>query len=315
MTSLSLVGRVRENPALSRYFKVAFAFVSYLRATAECSFKLHGERYCDEDGETYVFEREMEWIHRWTETYRKAVQAKFYQLESWLKSNPCPVTMLSLTTYQDGLYSTKITGDIVSIPASFDLLKSSWKRLRMALRQYLPNCNYVWIMEPHKTGYPHLHVIIFGEVSEKAQQAIRRLWSKNYKAGSANHGVDFSVKSPEESIRSIKNYLLKYLGKTFTSTGSKFGTIDTWGPGELVFNALVWKNKWRLFGASRDLCKIMAHQKEKDENRKWFATEFVNADGQKNIVWQLMIPTGWNDCTQAYREIPIRLHCDEKCLD
>ena len=213
MISPTVTKQIRENPALSPYHRTVFIFLSYLSRTAACSFKIYGDG-CDVDG-PFDIEKKIEYIHRWTNIYRRSVLAKFYQLEDWLKENPASVTMLTLTTYQDGHYSTTAKGEMVTIPQSFDMLKTSWKRLRMALRQYLPSNRYVWIMEPHKTGYPHLHVIIFEDVNEQTQGAITRLWSKKYKAGSADHGVNFAVKKPEESIKSIRNYLMKYVAKGF----------------------------------------------------------------------------------------------------
>jgi hypothetical protein len=35
--------------------------------------------------------------------------------------------------------------------------------------------------------------------------------------------------------------------------------------GELVFNALIWKNGLRLFGALRDLCNVMLYNKKTNE--------------------------------------------------
>jgi hypothetical protein len=173
---------------------------------------------------------------------------------------------------------------------------------------------YVWVMEPHKSGYPHLHVIIFANVDERAQEAIKKLWAKKYKAGSFENGANFTVSKPEYGIKSIRNYLMKYVVKGFLSTGSKFGEGDAWSAGELVFNALVWKNQWRLFGASRDLTKIMAYQKKADDNVKWYATEILNVSGEDHLVWQLHEPTGWKNHTRPYREIEKPIVSEEKWL-
>ena len=223
--------------------------------------------------------------------------------------------MLTLTTYQDGHYSRSVWDKTLTIPEALCLLKNSWVYLRYAIRYYLPDTPWVWIMEPHKTGYPHLHVILFADVSEEVQDAIKKLWSEKYKAGSYEHGVDFVVSKPRQSIGSIRNYLMKYIAKSFTSTGSKFGESEIWGVGELVFNALVWKNGWRLFGASRDLCKVMAYQRKKDEKEViWYATEMVSTDGKSYLVWQLEEPTGWKNYTRPYRELQKPVVIDEKDL-
>ena len=80
---------------------------------------------------------------------------------------------------------------------------------------------------------------------------------------------------------------MKYVAKGFHSTGSKFGAGDTWGTGELVFNALVWKHKWRIFGASRGLSKVMRHIKKPDANasRSYYATELRDANGETHTIY------------------------------
>jgi hypothetical protein len=58
-----------------------------------------------------------------------------------------------------------------------------------------------------------------------------------------------------------------------------------------------------IFGASRDFCKVMAYYKKPDEKKvKWYATEIINDNGEKNLVWQLQDPTGWGNHTRIYRE-------------
>ena len=96
---------------------------------------------------------------------------------------------------------------------------------------------------------------------------------------------------------------MKYVAKGFISSGSKFGKSEVWEAGVLVFNTLLWKNGWRMFGASRELCKIMAYNKKDDDEVKWYATEIVSPDGKTNLVWQLEEPTGWKNHTRVYREL------------
>jgi len=158
-------------------------------------------------------------------------------------------------------------------------------------------------MEPQKRGYPHHHLVLFTDIDDRTQEIIKNLWAKKYKAGSFKNGANFTISKPEHGIKSIRNYLMKYVVKGFLSTGSKFGEGDTWSAGELVFNALVWKYQWRLFGASRNLTKVMAYTKKKDDNTKWYATEILNASGEDHLVWQLREPTGWKNHTRVYREL------------
>src|SRR5208337_1365379 len=56
----------------------------------------------------------------------------------------------------------------------------------------------------------------------------------------------------------------------------------------------LWEYRWRLFGTSRNLCKVMAYYKKDDEKDvKWYATEIMNDNGAKHSVWLLQEPTGW----------------------
>lgn len=94
------------------------------------------------------------YVNRWTEIYRKRQLAKLYQLDGWWKENRTPVTMMTLTTYQDGKYSQSIKGKPVTIEESFELLKEGWNKLSKILRKYIKNLNYIWVVEPHTSGYP-----------------------------------------------------------------------------------------------------------------------------------------------------------------
>jgi hypothetical protein len=63
------------------------------------------------------------------------------------------------------------------------------------------------------------------------------------------------------TIFSLRNYLMKYLAKTFIET------MPDWSPEELVFNAIAWKKGHRFFGYSRDLSNVMRRQKK--DNRTY----------------------------------------------
>ena len=66
----------------------------------------------------------------------------------------------------------------------------------------MTNLSYIWIIEPHSSGYPHLHIVIFSLISINLQEKIRLLWSQKYVAGSKLHVVDFVTRTPEEDIES-----------------------------------------------------------------------------------------------------------------
>jgi hypothetical protein len=242
---------INKNPqkGLIEERKLICAFKNYLKTTAQSTFIIHSQ-YSDCNTSPTSRVREVGYIHRWTAVYRDAVISKMYQLERWYQDNPCAVTMATFTTYQDGKYSQKHVGKY-TINQAFRILKRSWNLVRMNLRYYSPELEFVYFYEPHKSGYPHLHVLFFGNLSSDVQNKIKLLWSEKYKAGSFSHGVKFDE---IKNLKSVKNYVIKYMAKILRSD------INAWTNGELYFNAIIWQDGFRLWGASQKLSKVMERQ-------------------------------------------------------
>lgn len=214
-------------------------------------------------------ENTLEYSHRFTASYQKGQIASFYQLEEHLKDNPRHVALLTLTTYQSGEHSIRMKGHAVSIPEAFDLLKSGWDNLSKVLRKNIPGLDYILAMEAHKSGYPHLHVFLLTPepIPQALQQKCANLWEQKYKAGSAANGVQFTFSNPKAPIGSIRNYLMKYVCKSFYAHSSKFSDDDPRNQmtaGRHVFNALAWKYGWRLIQKSNRLSAVMKYKKPVD---------------------------------------------------
>lgn len=261
---------IRKSPVLSPYLSDVLEFRDYLTKTSLCHFRITGTK----ESETVV--SDVEYIHRWTDTYRRSWIAKMYQLEAWHKHEGLPVTLLTLTTYQDGWYSHQ-KGRNLTIPESFEVLKSGWNKISMILRKEKRTIDYFWIMEPHESGYPHMHVMLFAEVEPELQDKISSLW-ESYGAGSRAHGVDFEIRPEIEGIQSLRNYLLKYLAKGLQGTNSKFGD-EPLLPGHWVFHSQVWKYKYRIVGSSRLLSRVMAYDAP-ESPMEWVRTDLVNEYGE-----------------------------------
>lgn len=255
-------------------------FLEYLAETKKSRITLDG---VTDTGEGITVGKE--YIHRWTDTYRKAWVAKLYQLDDWYQAERPPVTLLTLTTYQDGWYSRE-QGRYLSIAESFRVLKEGWKKLSMILRKELGTIDYLSVVEPHETGYPHMHVALFAEIPQALQDKIRDLWEQ-YGAGSQAHGVDFAVTEARGDISSVRNYLLKYLAKSLQGTGSQYGDEPV-TPGEWVFHSQVWRHGYRLIGSSRNLSRVMAYRKEEEEKRppvSWYQITMENSNGETRSIW------------------------------
>ena len=269
-----------KSPLWRPHIKTVQAFSCYLISKEDMKFRISG--ISEFEGDEYTVTRELPYVHRWTDLYKRAVLAKFHQLETYLKENPIDViTMLTLTTYHAyDKFGRPSKTSTTTIPESFALLKNGWNGIRDSLKYR--NLQYVWILEPHKTGYPHIHVCILGKVTQKDQQKIINLWHK-YGCGSLEHGAQFSEKKGDDSVKSIRNYLMKYMVKAWRDS--------KWTTAQLVFNSLVWDNNWRLWGSSKNLTIIMRNGKPEKTGIDWQLTELrTSKDVDYMAIWKKEIP-------------------------
>jgi hypothetical protein len=111
-------------------------------------------------------------------------------------------------------------------------------------------------MEPHKSGYPHIHIALFGYVPKEIQHRLTNLWVEKYNIGSAEHGIDFKVKSVKESITSVRNYLMKYIAKGIGANGRR-----SWSPEEYLYHAIAWTDHRRYIGMSQSVSRYCTARK------------------------------------------------------
>ena len=294
MNYRTLVKEIRNDPVLRSYHKDVSGFVRFLQQMDKACFIVSGFDKLQNKSVT----RQGLFVTRWTQIYRKRMLARLYMLDGWWKENKSPVTMLTLTTYQDGRYSQEALGYVVNIEESFRLLKDGWDKLSKILRKYVPNLTYIWIVEPHTSGYPHLHIVIFNRIPKPLQDKIRLLWAEKYQTGSKEHGVDFTVKPTDEDIASLRCYLMKYIAKGFVKTGSKFNEVN-WTKEELVYNALIWKHGFRIFQPSNNLQYVMGMDKEKKNPAVYWHTgeseteHYVTGERSRNVMFVRPIIPYW----------------------
>ena len=242
------------------------------------------------------------------QSYKNIQMAKLYRLNDWYNSqipSKRVITMLTLTTFQkefDNYYD------------QYDFLRESWLKLKDNMKIDLGNFNYLVVAEPHKSGFVHYHILVFASIKQSDANNYVKLWSEKYNAGSARHGIDIKA-DMEGALRSIKNYLMKYLAKTFTLTYdepekdlmdfddalselvpvsnerqeaySKINNLAVQSAKDYylrIFHAVKWKMNrrntdykgFRAFQPSRDLSRIMAlPPKEKSLTTVWTSMYFV----------------------------------------
>lgn len=146
-------------------------------------------------------------------------------------------TLITLTASHDGgWYET------------MDRLCKGRDRLLKLLRKYLHadyprGIRYVWVPEPHESGFPHIHLLVSARVDNTVRDSqgrgmedkLRDLWSGKWALGSHTFGLDFEyMETPDKAL----NYMLKYVGKSFVDRRG-------WSEAELIFNA-------HLYGSLHD---------------------------------------------------------------
>lgn len=227
--------------------------------------------------------------------YQNEQMAKLYRLNDWyntLPPNRRVITMMTLTTYQR---------DFKNYFEQYDFLRDSWLKLKDVMKKELGDFDYLVIAEPHKSGFVHYHILLFKWVANSQAKRYQKLWYENYIAGSKSHGIDFKV-DMSGSVRSLKNYLMKYMAKNFTLTFDEKFIPDTdlkrfSEPSKeraslgsdnksyflKVFHAVKWyMNKrdsgykgFRAFQPSRALSRIMALPKKENTTVAWDSVYLV----------------------------------------
>ena len=252
------------------YRLLCYRFAKYLDSVEGKTLTLNGY-----DTETcQKFQKEIPYITRFSEIYIKSLYAKFSQLEEWYKEHTTPVFLLSLTT----------SSRDKTIKQAFEALRDGWRKLAHTLRKIRDErgieLEYIYVYEPHKSGYPHMHVVLFGDLTDADFERMRKLWSGKYKIGSYEHGLHISKPKKHQEIEHVRAYILKYIQKSID--------ISKMDIAHFVFLAVLWsfydRTQWtqkiprktrtgrwvpvstgggafRLWSASRALTAVMKEKK------------------------------------------------------
>jgi|GEM_PF-2252063 len=254
-------------------------FQAYLKQTELITIKITGIK----EGELIGFD--MAYIHRWKEEYKKRLLAKFYKLDEWFASNNLDATFFTFTTRQQ---------DFQFKADQYTFLKKNFQKVRDNMRKMKGKFSYIWVAEPHKSGYAHIHMLAFTAFTDDEKETVKRLWCDKYNAG-VREALDIQEikavddfgehqKTGSHRLQSPKNYILKYLKKTFNEKDTDLSyflfSATAWYMGrkgiqeyeknnrkpELVTGWYPGKNEkikendyhmFRFYGSSRDLSSIM----------------------------------------------------------
>lgn len=285
-----ILDEISQSKRFKAYKWICLGFAKYLYETSTKKLQITGydTLHCK------PVTSNMDYIHRFTDLYKRRQYWKFSRLQEWFEKNKTDIYFLTLTT----------SGKDKNIIEALEVLRSGWECLTNNLRQLRKKHNgleYIWIFEPHlgkhgegvNLGYPHMHVILFvNALSKEEIHRLKKLWSEKYNIGSYKRGCYFdeTIRNDEKvEVEHLRAYLLKYIIKTINTKDIT--------PAHFVFLSCVWnfydRKMWtqkkverdlngqirikscgggafRLWGASRNLTKIMQFKITEYDNDKQF---------------------------------------------
>jgi hypothetical protein len=220
--------------------------------------------------------------HRFAEEYSDKQYAKLKDLERGLRDEygkRLHTAMLSLTAS-----STTDQGDPLPPVDHLNELDSSWEAVRRSLSRQLEDrrWEYLAILEPHESGYLHIHIAVFVEgvvtrdqfapvieahlrncdqagreahdTTDDSTISINRVGLDRRELHAAAEGFEYG-----ESIGNLGTYLAEYLG---THSGDPLDAPDH----QQMSNAVLWatgKQRWR---PSQGAQSYMASERSDDDD-------------------------------------------------
>lgn len=216
--------------------------------------------------------------HRWDPQYRRRTYARLKAAERFVEEKygaPVPSTMLSLTApHKDE------NGNYRPFEAVLDDLKEAWNKARHVIKRETEGVDteYLAVFEPHGTGYPHLHVLVFGVARPSLGEKVANYWTERYVEGASRDAQDVTVKKGRSAqLENAAAYLMKYLSKTLARDRGEEPTALESMPsiaGYRGFSALMWATGKRTYSMSEGLTEAVAESapesdSEPDVDRDW----------------------------------------------
>lgn len=207
--------------------------------------------------------------HRWSSEYRRRTYARLKATERHVTAKwgeTVPTTMLTLTApHKDD------SGNYRPFTEVLDDIKNGWDKSRDVIRRETEGVEteYLAVLEPHATGYPHLHVLVFGVARPSLGDKVANYWVERYVDGASRDAQDVTVKRGRSlQLESPAAYLMKYLSKSLAREGNESATDKEALPsiaGYDGFSALMWATGKRTYSMSEGLSKAVAESKPESE--------------------------------------------------
>jgi len=170
-------------------------------------------------------------------------------------------------------------------------LDASRDAVMASLRRQLPNRRYctAWILEPHKSGYGHRHLVVFveGAVPRSVFEPLVDSHLNNCQpARKPAHEYDECIdvkpvdRDGDDAVNSIAYYLTEYIADSFDSTDETPEHVEQ-------FNTLLWATGKRRVGYSQNAYEYMEIGYElhtgnefDDSPTSWELVGYVDEEGE-----------------------------------
>lgn len=203
---------------------------------------------------------------------RKELYAKLKDLERGVRDAYGESLNTAMLTFTAS--NTSGAGDWLRCPANhLDDLLGSWSAVRRELARVLDGrrWEYVRMLEPHESGYAHVHVAVFvdGYVDERMFQPVMDAHVRNcLPAASEAHTSDSDAVSVNRDVSNLGAYLSSYV--------MKYGEDPLDAPEHVQrFNALLWATGRRRWSVSQGAQEYMTLDlDEQDDLEQWHLTHF-----------------------------------------
>ena len=225
----------------------------------------------NDEGETKEITTPLE--NRFMESRQKQLYAKLRDLERGVRGEYGEWLTTAMLTFTASNMSG--AGDWWRCPANhLDDLLGSWPAIRRALHRQLENreWEYARILEPHKSGYVHVHVAVFvrGDVPESLFAPVMDAHVRHcLPASEEAHRVEGDAVSINRDVSNVAAYLSSYL--------MKWGEEPLDAPEHVQrFNALLWATGTRRWSVSNGAQEYMSF--EPPEHESEYVYELTHID-------------------------------------
>lgn len=241
------------------------------------SVKAHGDYLDAKEDQMLVMEEQesgdhlvVPHEHRWSADYRRRTYARLKAAERHVTSKwgeMVPTTMITLTApHEDG------NGEYRPFSSVLADLKDGWDKARDVIGRETEGVEteYLAVYEPHATGYPHLHVLVFGVARPSLGEKVADYWVNRYVDGANRDAQDVTIKRGRSlQLESPAAYLMKYLSKSLAREGSDEATDRQSLPsisGYRGFSALMWATGKRTYSMSEGLSEAVSESAPESES-------------------------------------------------